>query len=108
MTPRFVTRLPTLTGRSFFVDLCWQFVRITKKVKRLFVNSSTHGLCIYTPLGEGKKEEDFKLIECVKLRRAAKPRHEDPILANFRQAGQRQRRNPAAEVFSVLINRLWR
>jgi 5-methylcytosine-specific restriction endonuclease McrA len=37
-------------------------------------------------LGEGKKEEDFKLIECVKLEeRAGKRRHEDPILAIFRQ-----------------------
>ena len=51
------------------------------------------------PLGEGKrKEEAFKLIECVKLEeRAGKRLHEDPILAIFRQVGQGQGKNPAEE-----------
>jgi hypothetical protein len=49
-------------------------------------------------LGEGKKEEDFKLIECVKLEeRVGKRRHENPILAIFRQAGQSQEKSPAEE-----------
>jgi hypothetical protein len=46
-------------------------------------------------LGEGKKEEDFKLVECVKLEeRAGKWRYEHPILAIFRQGGQILRKNP--------------
>ena len=44
------------------------------------------------PLGEGKKEEAVKLIDCVKLDdRAGKRRHEDPLLAIFRLVGQEQK-----------------
>jgi hypothetical protein len=47
-------------------------------------------------LVQGKKEEDFKLIECVTLEeRAGKGRHEDPILAIFGQVAKAQGESPA-------------
>jgi hypothetical protein len=55
-------------------------------------------------LGKGKKEEDFKLIECVKLEDSAgKRRHEDPILAILRRVGQSQEKSPTRSSRQNLI-----
>jgi hypothetical protein len=47
------------------------------------------------PLGEGKKEKDFKLIDCAKpAKRAGKGRHEHPILTIFRRGEPNPAKKP--------------